>query len=532
MPSKNMLFQIWSQRKVIRWLIIVGIVGVCLPYLAIHIVDYYQKLQNLPPTLRIIFLGCFTLGILLLGLSGVGLWQLLTQRRAARQKRTAGQTKSPGELSDRQKKEEIQQHLQDVRDLISDPRVDAEQRRLLQEMLQALEAKQAAQKLEIVAIGAISSGKSALLNLLAGRPVFQVDIRGGTTVTRNEVAWPHDQTVVLVDTPGLGEIHGEEHVEISRQAAQNADLVLLVVEGPLRSFEHQVLTLLRRMDKRVVLCVNKADWYSPQDLQLLREQICEQVSTLLAPEDVVVVAAQPVKRRRIRQLPDGQQQEELYEEPPRIDALAERLLNILSGERTSLLLTNLLLQARGLADQARQRAVDSLRQEAHRIVDRYAWAAATAGAISPLPLLDLIASGGLTAKMIIDVAAVFRKDIDLDAAVSLLKQLGKALASTLGVNLVSPAAASVVASLLKSVPGIGTLAGGTLQGVAQLLIVRWAGRVVIQQFANDLLNRPCSLAELAAAEWKRATSLAELAKLAAEFKERMQQNRALSQISA
>ncbi len=119
-----------------------------------------------------------------------------------------------------------------------------EVRRELEPLIRELEEKRGEQTLEIVAFGTVSSGKSSLLNALAGRDVFVTDARGGTTLRRNEIPWPGIDRVLLVDTPGLGEVDGEEHAEVSAEAAQDADLVLLVVDGPLRDSEFQ---LLRRL---------------------------------------------------------------------------------------------------------------------------------------------------------------------------------------------------------------------------------------------------------------------------------------------
>ena len=74
----------------------------------------------------------------------------------------------------------------------------------------------------------------ALLNALAGQDVFRTDARGGTTTVRNEIPWPGIDRVMLVDTPGLGEVDGAEHAEVSAEAARDADLVLLVVEARFR----------------------------------------------------------------------------------------------------------------------------------------------------------------------------------------------------------------------------------------------------------------------------------------------------------
>ena len=66
----------------------------------------------------------------------------------------------------------------------------------------------------------------------------------------------------LVDTPGLGEIEGLDRHVTAAKAAQDADLVLLVVDGPLRQSEFALLEQLGQMDKRVLICLNKEDWYA------------------------------------------------------------------------------------------------------------------------------------------------------------------------------------------------------------------------------------------------------------------------------
>ena len=82
--------------------------------------------------------------------------------------------------------------------------------------------KREAEQLEIVAFGAISSGKSSLLNALAGRDVFRTNVVGGTTVTHSQIAWPGSDKVVLTDTPGLAEVSGESRAREAAEAAKNA----------------------------------------------------------------------------------------------------------------------------------------------------------------------------------------------------------------------------------------------------------------------------------------------------------------------
>ena len=43
-----------------------------------------------------------------------------------------------------------------------------------------------------------------------------------------------------------------------------------------------------------------------------------------------------------------------------------------------------------------------------------------------------------------------------------------------------------MASLLKTVPGVGTIAGGFLQGLVQALVTRWIGGVFIEYFSDEM----------------------------------------------
>ncbi|GIW93844.1 MAG: hypothetical protein KatS3mg110_1885 [Pirellulaceae bacterium] len=513
-----------TKRHSLMWIAVVILAGVLLIWLPPQIVDYVERIRRLAPAWAAIYLVLVLFGVLCLVAGGVwGLLALLAQSRRHRQEQQR-RMQSPQELNLEDQVQEFREHLEDVRQLVNDPRVPEQERRRLHEMLQRLEQKHSGGRLEIVAFGTISSGKSALLNQLAGRPVFQVDIRGGTTQTANRIPWPDDERVILVDTPGLGEIEGEAHMQAAMDTAATADLVLLVVDGPLRDFEYTLLARLRQMGKRVLICLNKSDWYKPEDLELLRGQIVEQVSAMVDPRDVVAVAVQPVPRTVVRVEPDGTERQEVREEPPRLEPLAQRLLELLRDERQQLLMANLLLQARGMTAGVRAEVARLLAAQAAATVDKYAWAAATAVAVSPF-LVDLLAAGGLSAKMIIDVAAVFNKRLDMNAAATLLKQMAASLASTLGVSIVTPALLSIVGSLLKSIPGAGTLAGGALQAVVQLLLVRWVGRVATRYYEQEYLGQQRSLAELAAEEWKQITAAASLRKLVAEYREGRQTTR-------
>ena len=198
---------------------------------------------------------------------------------------------------------------------------------------------------------------------------------------------------------------------------------------------------------------------------------------------------------------------------PDISMLADRMLKVIRRDGHELLLANLLLQSRGLVESARARVESALDQRAWELVDRYMWGAGGAAALSPLPLLDLAAGSAVSVKMVLALAKVYHQDVDIEVAINLLGQLGKNLLSILGVSAATPAVTSAVASLLKTVPGAGTIAGGVLQGIVQALITRWIGAIFICYFKNEMQQPEGGMAGLARREWQKVTTAAELKKL-------------------
>jgi small GTP-binding protein len=493
--------------------VVLAVVGYVLWTMPYKLVDGFAKASELNEWLGYAYLAIVGMGGLLL--SGLvlsillHLWKNSRRKSADRSRRNL----SPSEMSAAERSQEIADNLAAGREYAGGDRVSPEMRAEIAEAVAELEAKRESRKLEIVAFGTISSGKSSLLNALAGRPVFRTNVIGGTTSERSEIPWPGGDQIVLVDTPGLAEVRGETRAAESASAAKNADLVLFVVDGPLKSYESELLDALAAMEKRIVVCLNKEDWYdSPQRDELL-QQIGEQVAPAVKVADVVSVRSRPTKRKRVRVLSDGSEQEEEVPVEPDIEPLARRLLKIVDRDGRDLLLANLLLQSRGLVDEAKERVLAALDERADEVIQKYMWAAGGAIAVNPFPLLDLAGGSAITVKMVLDLAAVYQQRIDVDTIVTLLGQLGKNLVAMVGASAAAPALALAIGSLLKTVPGIGTITGGIMQGLVQALVTRWIGRVFCEYFRNEMHAPAGGLAELARRQWAEVTRPEQLKKL-------------------
>jgi uncharacterized protein (DUF697 family) len=301
--------------------------------------------------------------------------------------------------------------------------------------------------------------------------------------------------------------------------------VLFVVDGPLKAYESDLLHALADMEKRIVVCLNKEDWYDAEQRDELLQQIGEQTTPAVKATDVVAVRSRPTKRQRVRVLSDGSEQQEEVPVEPDISPLARRMMSIIQRDGRDLLLANLLLQSRGLVDEAKQRVLAGLDARADEVISKYMWAAGGAAAINPFPLLDLAGGSAITVKMVLDLAAVYQQRIDVDTVVTLLGQLGRNLVAMVGASAAAPALAAAIGSLLKTVPGIGTIAGGAIQGLVQALVTRWIGRVFCEYFRNEMQPPPGGLAELARRKWDEITQPDELRKLIQLGRERLIKDR-------
>ncbi len=479
--------------------------GLLLIYVPSFVVDQADKVQQFGTFWTVVYFSVVSVGTLLfLGATGRLIYSLYG-RQKSKEKRLERRDKSPSELSTAERTTQIRENIAEIDRVQASLNQDV--REQLQPMLTSFGEKQSAQRLEIVAFGSISCGKSSLLNALAGRQVFATDVRGGTTLRRSDIQWPGDQHVLLVDTPGLGEVDGAEHVQQAASAAQNADVVLLVVDGPLRDSEFRLVQVLNRMEKRLLICLNKADWYSAEDQQRLREQLSRQTDGAVSLEDILTVQASTGYRLRYRVSVNGAKTEEVVPLPASIDHLTKRLRETVRSDGKDLLLANLLLQSRSLLDQAKQKAVAALDQKAWAVVDSWALGAGAVAAL-PFPIVDIAAGVAINTKMVVDLAKVYDQQIDLNSATMLLGKLATNLIGILGTT----AIVGGISSLVKTVPGIN-LAGSLIQSCVQLLITRWIGVVFMEYFKNEMQEPEGGLAGLAQREWKRMTTVAELKKL-------------------
>lgn len=116
-------------------------------------------------------------------------------------------------------------------------RIGADRYRELKKVLGPSDGSSPAQAIELVTLtvlGQTKAGKSSFINAMLGEQKAQTDIVPATTgITRYELPLPESTTrLVLLDTPGYAHAgRKEDHVQATHQAAQQSDLIILVLHA-------------------------------------------------------------------------------------------------------------------------------------------------------------------------------------------------------------------------------------------------------------------------------------------------------------
>ncbi len=144
----------------------------------------------------------------------------------------------------------------------------------------SLEVEQEAHA-RLAIVGPVNSGKSTLFNLVKGRNISAVKaVPGTTTGLVTEEFGPF----TLMDTPGFGEVGGVDRAAIARSAAQEADLVILVLDGAagLHQADYELYESLRAARAPVIVVLNKTDLIK-RDLTEALQDVQRKLNTRVIP---------------------------------------------------------------------------------------------------------------------------------------------------------------------------------------------------------------------------------------------------------
>ena len=355
--------------------------------------------------------------------------------------------------------------------------------------LAELQRRREAGEIHVALFGEISTGKSSLVRALLPTAEALSDVRGGTTRRLAGYRWhsPAGDILSITDMPGTADA-GDGLEQLAVDEAKRAHIVIYVTDGDLNRLQHAQLQELIRLDKPLVLTLNKTDRYSGPELEQLSGRLRDMVEG--RPRALFVAVSAARQRQVIRQLPDGGERTEIRTVAPQIQPLATALQRLIDDNQP--MLDSLRDSATFVlvARQLDEAVAASRKTRADKLVDGYALKAVFGALAAITPGSDLVIQGWLGTRMVRELAALYEtqvRKVDTELLLELAQQ-HVARAHTLIL--------AVAGNALKAFPGIGTLAGGALHALAYGIIFRTLGRALTTTLATRGELHPRQTAKL------------------------------------
>lgn len=379
-----------------------------------------------------------------------------------------------------------------LRALLADPAIPASVRTALHEdyaRVAALIDKLEHGELHVAVFGRVSVGKSALLNALAGRDVFEVGVLHGTTTRRDALRWDTalEGGVQLIDTPGIDELDGEARERLALDVAGQSDVVLFVVDGDLTATELDALQRVADVQRPVLLVLNKADRYTPAERDALLDRLRQRAAGLVRPQHVLAAAAQPAPEQLLQVDADGREQRLERPRASDVEDLRAAILALLEADGNTLAALNAALFAGRVSDAVGARLTTLRREAAERIVRTYCIAKGVAVALNPVPVADLLAAASLDVALVLHLSRIYGLPMGRAEAGRLLGTIVAQLAALMGAIW----GVHLVASALKiASAGLSTALTAAAQGA-----LAWYATVLVGQAAERYLAQGKSWGE-------------------------------------
>jgi GTPase SAR1 family protein/uncharacterized protein (DUF697 family) len=345
---------------------------------------------------------------------------------------------------------------QQIQTLLEDTNIPSVVRReLFQEFseIEAISEKLQQGEIHIAAFGRVGTGKSSLLNALLGRQAFSTSPLHGETRVQQRSQWDsfNSDHTVLIDTPGIDELEGEEREVLAQSVARIADIVLMVCDGDLTETEFNAIQSLAGRKHTLLLVLNKSDRYSSSDLETLLGHLQERCVNHVLPENILTASADPRPEQLIRMDEFGNEHSEERPRTPETGQLKARLWEILEKDGKTLAALNAAMFTSELDSRIASRIVSARKNVAEKIIGKYCLAKGIVVAVNPVPVADLLAAAGTDVTMVIHLGSVYGFQLSKREASKLLltisAQLLLLMGAYWGVNMVSAAMKTISAGM-------------------------------------------------------------------------------------
>lgn len=336
----------------------------------------------------------------------------------------------------------------------------------------------------IAVYGEISSGKSSLVQALVPDIELETDPRAGTTTEVHHYAWqaPSGDRIVIADLPGFNFDDDSAAIEETRRA----HLVIFLCDNDLTASQMKQLKFLQSLGKPLLLALNKADQYSPEEQESLIDRF-RQTSGL--EKSQIVTISTGGREEVIRMLGEEIEQRTQRERQPQIAQLRKAVQRQLDQDRglmESLRETAVLTLASEKLDAARNEYRD---QQAEQLVNKYSRRAVIGALAAVAPGSDILIQGVLATQLMRELSKLFDipvKEMEIESFLQLAS--GK-------VRNMTAITLAIAGNALKAFPGLGTVSGGLVHAVAYGMIFDSLGKAAAETMASRGALRPYPAAE-------------------------------------
>tara|TARA_Y100001978_G_scaffold196697_1_gene206554 strand:- start:2978 stop:4477 length:1500 start_codon:yes stop_codon:yes gene_type:complete len=278
----------------------------------------------------------------------------------------------------------------------------------------------------VILFGAGSCGKTSLASALLKNIIGEISPIIGTTkkIYDYKINIPIlKRNINIIDTPGLFEasIEGEEREKSTIIKAAKSDLIIFVVDQDLNKYELYLFEKLSQIGKSIIIALNKCDLRSKNQNEMIQRNIYRLIGEYSSNSKVILTSASPQTFSR--------HENSMRKQTFIVDNLFAEIINILDKNGEDLLADNILFQCNKLGLVSKKIINKQRQSAANKIINRYSWITSGVIFITPMPGIDLLATGVINVQMTIEISKIYGSKLTKEKASELTKSIIGVLAS-------------------------------------------------------------------------------------------------------
>lgn len=325
--------------------------------------------------------------------------------------------------------------------------------------------------LEVAVFGEVSAGKSTIVAALVPEATPTMSPLAGATLSADRYQWTSSAgaAIELIDMPGISGIEAPD-TSITDQALR-AHLVIYVCDADLTASDAAALERLIRLDKPLVVVLNKADQFSAEELDRLVRKMHERIVVINPETDVTIAPVIAGGTEQVIEItPAGDESRVTRIRATNIDELLIALNHMVQTHHGALVQRRKRSLFYLAAEQLNRAEARFRSRRAEEIIRSHTLKAVVGALAAVSPGSDIVIQGYLGHSLVKRLSELFGQtmsDVDVDTLLDLSQsRVGKAV----------PLSLAVAGNGLKAFPGLGTVTGGLVHAVAYGLIFDAMGR--------------------------------------------------------